>query len=133
VGKPRKVVKEERQFCADALSATGSILREQIEASGSVGRFATPPLGIVSFLLTPQERRRRIPATFSAGFWSGGPERKKWRVNPEGEKECSICRDGLCNALIRSVRLAATGCGPPTPEENSAAIAALRSAMFHRR
>jgi hypothetical protein len=26
--------------------------------------FATQPLGIVSFLLTPQEQRRRIPATF---------------------------------------------------------------------
>jgi hypothetical protein len=100
-----------------------------------VGRLGTPPLGIVSFLLTPQERRRRIPATFSVGFWSRGTgtvhwERKKSRVIPEGEKACSICRDGLCSALTRSARLAATGCVQVTPEENSAAIAALRFAMF---
>src|ERR1700690_3817467 len=60
-------------------------------------------------------------------------ERKKSRVIPEGEKACSICRDGLCSALIRSARLAVTGCGQPIPEENSAAIAALRSAMFRLR
>jgi hypothetical protein len=35
-----------------------------------MGRLATLPLGIVSFLLTPQEPRRRIPATFSVRFWS---------------------------------------------------------------
>jgi hypothetical protein len=96
---------------------------------------ATVPLDIVYFLLTPQERRRRIPATFSVAFRSRGTgwvhrKREKWRVIPEGEKACSICRDGLCNALIRSARLAATGCGRLTPEESSAAIAALRSAMF---
>src|SRR4029077_3226334 len=34
VGKPRKVVKEQRQFCGDSLSAADSILREQAEASG---------------------------------------------------------------------------------------------------
>src|SRR5579864_2009884 len=43
--------------------------------AGRVGGLATPPLGIVSFLLTPQERRRRIPATFSVRIWSMGPER----------------------------------------------------------
>ena len=51
-----------------------------------VGHLATPPLEIVSFLLTPQVRRRRIPATFSVGIWSRGPERKNWRVIPQGEK-----------------------------------------------
>jgi hypothetical protein len=98
-----------------------------------VGRLGTPPLGIVSFLLTPQERRRRIPATFSVGIRSREPERKNWRVIPQGEKACSICRDGQCNALIRSARLAATGCVPPTPEENCAAIVALRSTMSRLR
>src|SRR5579864_1123464 len=60
-------------------------------------------------------------------------ERKKWRVIPQGEKACSICRDGRCNALIRSARHAATGCGPPTPEVNFAAIVALRSTMSRLR
>ena len=39
-----------------------------------VGLAATAPLGIVSFLLTPQEHRRRIPATFS-DFRSGDRRR----------------------------------------------------------
>ena len=60
-------------------------------------------------------------------------KRKKSRVIPEGEKACSICRDGQCNASIRSARLAATGCGRLIPEENSAAIATLRSTMSRRR
>jgi len=110
-------------------------------AVGSVrrrgGRLATPPLGIVSFLLTPQEPRRRIPATFSVRFWSRGPEqipaRGKISASFQRGKTCSICRDGLCSASIRSARLAATGCGLSTPEENSAAIAALRSTMFRHR
>ena len=70
-----------------------------------------------------------------ARFWRAGNvhrERKKSRVIPEGEKACSICRDGLCNALTRSARLAATGCAQATPEGNSAAIAALRSVTFRR-
>src|SRR3984957_16722279 len=37
-----------------------------------VSRTATLPLGIVSFPLTPQDKRRTLPATFSVGFWSGG-------------------------------------------------------------
>ena len=98
---------------------------------------ATLPLAIVSFLLTPQERRRRIPATFSVGFRSRGPDgftvNGKNARHSRGGKACSICRDGLCNALIRSARLAATGCGRLTLEGSSAAIAALRSAMFRRR
>ena len=116
-----------------------------------MSRSATPPLGIVSFLLTLQERRRRIPATFSVGFWSAGTGavsrnrfhasvcRERFAANGKmarhsrGGKTCSICRDGLCNASIRSARLAATGCALPIPEENSAAIAALRSAMFRHR
>jgi len=59
--------------------------------------------------------------------------RKKSRVIPEGEKACSICRDGPCSASIRNARLAATGCGRLTPEENSAAIAALRFTTFRHR
>jgi hypothetical protein len=115
-----------------------------------VERCATPPLGIVCFLLTLQEHRRKIPATFSVGIWSAGtgavsrkrftvsvyregsPRTEKWRVIPGGET-CSICRDGLCNVSIRSAPPAVTGCARPTPEENSAAIAALRSAMFRHR
>ena len=32
-------------------------------------------------------------------------------ARPLGEATCSICRDGLCSALIRSVRHEDTGCG----------------------
>jgi hypothetical protein len=44
--------------------------------------FGTQPLGIVSFLLTPQETRRRIPATFPLRFRSRGPGRERVRVVP---------------------------------------------------
>ena len=51
---------------------------------------ATAPLGIVSLFLTPQERRRRIRATFSdgfpVGFRSRGPDRRKFaRRSMRGE------------------------------------------------
>ena len=95
--------------------------------------FATIPLGIVSFHLTPQDTRRKIPASFPLGFRSRGPDRKKSRVVPEGGKACSICLDGLCNALIRNARLAAIGCGRATPEENSAATVMRRSTMCRHR
>jgi len=45
-------------------------------AGRRVDASATPPLGIVSFLLTPQVQRRKIRATFSADSWSRGRERK---------------------------------------------------------
>src|SRR5215471_8596587 len=48
--------------------------------------FATLPLGIVSFLLTPQETRRRIPETFSvARPFQGDPAGKITRC-PRGGK-----------------------------------------------
>jgi hypothetical protein len=68
-----------------------------------------------------EARAKRLPGT------------GKDRVIPGGGTACSICRDGLCNASIRNVPLAAIGCGQPTPGESSAAIAALRSATFRRR
>jgi hypothetical protein len=58
--------------------------------------------------------------------------RKNSGVIPERETACNTCRDGLCNASIRSARLEATGCERLTPAESSAAIAAPRSAMFRR-
>ena len=116
-------------------------------------RFATIPLGIVSFLLTPQEERRRIRATFSEISRSRGPERFAFAAmlveaagepgtftangkitrNSRGRIECSICRDGPCSASIRSARPAATGCGRLTPEGTSAATAARRFATFRPR
>jgi hypothetical protein len=45
---------------------------------------ATRPLDIVSFLLTPQVHRRKIPATFPFLFCSREPERKRSRVVPAG-------------------------------------------------
>jgi hypothetical protein len=59
--------------------------------------------------------------------------RKKSNVIPEGETACNTCRDGLCNASTRSVRLEATGCELLIPAESSAAIAARRCVTFHRR
>ena len=61
---------------------------------------ATAPLGIVYFLLTPQVRQRKIPATFSAASWSRGPERKKSRINPEGEKRAVFA--GMDRAVHQS-------------------------------
>jgi hypothetical protein len=94
---------------------------------------ATRPLDIVSFLLTPQVHRRKIPATFPFLFWSREPERKRSRVNKQGGETCSICRDGPCSVSIRSAWLVATGCVPPPPEENFAATAMRHSTMFRRR
>jgi hypothetical protein len=116
-------------------------------------RSATPLLGIVSFLLTPQDERRRIRATFSEISRSRGPERfacaaarvengrraetltaiGKITRNSRGRIECSICRDGPCSASIRSARPVATGCGRLTPEGTSAATAARRFATFRPR
>ncbi len=92
---------------------------------------ATRPLDIVSFLLTPQETRRRIPATsrFNSGPGAGG----KIACRSRGGETCSICRVGPCNVLIRNAWLAATGCVPPLPEANFAATVMRRSTMFRRR
>ena len=95
-------------------------------------RPATVPLLIVSFLLTPQDRQAQTPGNFPVGIRSRGRKRKRFRDTSEGETACSICRAGLCNASIRSVRHAATGCVRLTPLESCAAIAAPRSEMFRR-
>jgi hypothetical protein len=142
VGKPQRVVKRERY-------PPRKFLRAPVTEPLAVAELATTLLGIVSFLLTPQEWRRRIPATFSVGFRSRGPGQvraglhgrlRAFWVNGKnsasfqrGKKACSICRVGQCNALIRSARLVATGCGRPTPEESCAAIAPLRFTMCRRR
>ena len=96
-------------------------------------QFATPPLGIVSFLLTPQEQQRKIPATFSVRFFGPGARAEKIARHSRGGETCNICRDGLCSVLTRSARHAATGCVQPTPDQRSAAIAAPRCAMFRHR
>ena len=68
----------------------GGFRRARNGASGlsRVRSSATLPLAIVSFLLTPQERRRRIPATFSVGCRSRGPD--GFTVN--GKKRASFQR-----------------------------------------
>jgi hypothetical protein len=73
------------------------------------------------------------PGNFFREFLVQGTYAEKIARHSIGGKACSICRDGLCNALIRNARLAATGCVQPTPEESSAAIAALHSATFRHR
>ena len=47
---------------------------------------ATPPLGIVSFLLTPQERQRRIRATFPWVSGPGGTGAEKTARHSRGRK-----------------------------------------------
>ena len=104
------------------------------------GGSATVPLGIVYFCLTPQVHRRRIPATFR---WACGRGDRIVTASShlgercasihEGGKACSICLAGLCNALIRSARLAAIGCARARPEGNSAATVARRSIMCRPR
>ena len=106
--------------------------RNEIRQLGT-DRSGTQPLGIVSFLLTPQETRRRIPATFPHRFRFRGPGRKRVRVVPEGGETCSICRVGLCSALIRNAWPAATGCVPAIPEANFAATVTHHSATYRRR
>jgi hypothetical protein len=103
--------------------------------SGSEGYCpsATRPLQIVSFLLTPQETGRRIPATFPLRFWSRGSVWESVCVVSEGGDICSICRVGPCSVLIRNAWLAATGCVPAPPEANFAPTVMPRSAMFRRR
>jgi len=51
----------------------------------------------------------------------------------EGEKACSTCLVGLCNASIRNVRREATGCAQACPEENFAAIVVRRCTTYRRR
>jgi hypothetical protein len=58
-GQARKGCKAGKKISAGIFFPTGR------SVPGRVGGLATPPLGIVSFLLTPQGRQRRIPATFS--------------------------------------------------------------------
>jgi hypothetical protein len=94
---------------------------------------ATRPLQIVSFLLTPQETGRRIPATFPLRFGSRGPVWERVCVVPQGGDLCSICRVGPCSVLIRNAWLVATGCAPAPPEANFAPTVMPRSTMFRRR
>ena len=106
---------------------------------GASRHSATVPLGIVYFYLTPQVHRRRIPATFRLAYGRGDRIRA-YRAMSENDarqsmrgKACSICLVGLCNASIRSARLAAIGCAQALPEGNSAATVARRSIMFRLR
>jgi hypothetical protein len=123
VSKAGKVVKKESGFCGEF-----SVVRLQ-------GRAACEPTGnpttrYCTFLLDTTRPSAQTARNF---FCARFPVKGKKRVLSEGEKACSICRDGQCSASIRSARLADTGCERPTPGENSAAIAALRSTMFRLR
>lgn len=89
----------------------GNFLPDCWRNEGRVVPSATVPLGIVSFHLTPQVRRRKIPATFSAASWSRGLLRKKSRVIPEGEKravfagmDCAVHQSGMRGARPLAAR-----------------------------
>jgi hypothetical protein len=112
-------------------------LNERKSFAQALHDFATAPLGIVYFLLTPQEQERKIPATFphvsgqrNARAITAGEIRA---TKSQGGKACNICQVGPCNASIQSARLAATGCELLTQGENAAAIAAHRSEMSRLR
>jgi hypothetical protein len=87
VGKRGKDVKGERFFAEDLLNAK-SLGGSAAWADGSpLFPSATIPLGIVSLLLTPQDPKRKILATFSDEFpvrKKRGPGRKKLCVVPAG-------------------------------------------------
>jgi hypothetical protein len=136
VCKPCRVVKGGRLFLLEMIlvacwaADAGAVLLEIQRASVPS---ATRPLQIVSFLLTPQETGRRIPATFPLRFWSRGSVWESVCVVSEGGDICSICRVGPCSVLIRNAWLVATGCVPAPPEANFAPTVMPRSAMFRRR
>jgi hypothetical protein len=79
VGKHGKVVKEERIISRLFFILAASPLYPSYS-------LATAPLGIVYFLLTPQEHRRKIPATFPMASGLGEQnfclDRKKSRIVP---------------------------------------------------
>jgi len=123
VGKPGKVVKKESRSCRKF-----SLCRLLCKATCGPGGNTTTRYCIF-FLDTTSPAAQNPRNFFREWFTVNG----KIARHSRGGKACSICRDGLCSALIRSAPLAATGCGHPTPVENFAAIAALRSAMFRLR
>jgi hypothetical protein len=136
VCKPCRVVKGGRFFRLEKIlvgrwGADAGAVRLAVQIATVPS--ATRPLGIVSFLLTPQWTGRRIPATFPLRFWSRGPVWGRTCVVPEGGDLCSICRVGPCNVLIRNAWLAATGCVSAPPEANFAPTVMPRSRMFRRR
>jgi hypothetical protein len=75
VGKAQKVVKAQCVSRREFSPADSILTRIRPSEMRPEMRLATLPLDIVSFLLTPQGHRRRIPATFSVGFRSRGSER----------------------------------------------------------
>ena len=83
------------------------------------------------FLLDTTRDSPQNSRNFSFSFRSRGPEGNS--ASFQREETCSICLVGQCNALIRNAKHAATGCGPPMPEENSAATVIYRFTMCRRR
>ena len=72
MGKLEKVVKGEAVLCmrffSNARLVASAIDRGGMGPKRLVSTSATAPLGIVSFRLTPQDHRRRIPATFRSVY-----------------------------------------------------------------
>jgi len=68
----------------------------------------------------------------ASGRWA--LPRARW---PLGGSWCNICRVGLCNASIRNVRRAGTGCAPicpvPMPAWNSVLLAGALCRPYLRR
>jgi hypothetical protein len=90
VGKAQKVVKAQCISRREFSPADSILARIRPSEMLHKVRSATLPLDIVSFLLTPQGHRRRIPATFSVGFRSRGSERLRGNGSPPtAGRECS--------------------------------------------
>jgi hypothetical protein len=150
VGKPGKVVKEEKG---------GKKISQGIfwPAGRGTGRRVDPCCNSTTrcciFSLDTTSGAAQNSGNFSVGSGPGDRSGSWFTASADGEpgtftangkfgaslqcgrrgNACSICRDGPCNALIRSAQLAATGCAQLTPEESCAVTAAPRSAMFRRR
>jgi len=87
VCKAFDVVKGERPFRLETIFLTHGAIKAAVNrrvVHVATVPSATRPLDIVSFLLTPQVHRRKIPATFPFLFWSREPERKRSRVVASG-------------------------------------------------
>jgi hypothetical protein len=86
VGKPGKVVKGERFFAEVRDGKRNHLSHRRRAGRVPVRHSATVPLGIVSFLLTPQDPKRKILATFSEDF------RFARNRGAGSEKVCATCQ-----------------------------------------
>jgi hypothetical protein len=143
VGKPGRVVKEVQKI-------GGNLCAGERDGRARSARRGTPREPLCNdtttnciFFLDTTSAPAQNPCDFSAGSRLEGRRRNfllaasgntaRRSESSTGGNACSTCRAGPCSASIRSAPRAATGCEPPTPSANSAAIAPPRSTTFRLR